>query len=449
MLIALFLRIAFLGYESLWADEVVTIRDSLKPITDIVNQRWDPHPPLYYLLLHYWLKLDQSDAFTRLPSVIFGVTSVWLIYQIGLRLASRRAAWFMAMLLAVSPLHIWYSQETRMYAMVVMWALASTFLWILLLQERYKSLWVWVGYIVTTCLGLYTHYSMLLIVIGQNLFVLARWVARAKGRSQYPLKYWLVSQLMLVLLYIPWSRELPNHWQVIRDSTDYPLWILSTPPALFTGFLLGIVAFVLLVLWLRKPEVFSKRVVRYAVYVFLIATVVLFLGFTAMAMTNRMTTIKRQTLILFPLLIVLLVYLWSYSGKRWQYGVTVLVVVTFLATCINMITYQKPRWREAVAFVQEQASANDGIVLNPSWINGPFSYYVQQNGEGSALPLSEPQVVPLQDAHETTWLIVNTKHELWQDPDHEVRNWLLSHYELSETTQFGELEVIRFQNFAP
>lgn len=444
LFIAIFFRITLLGHESLWNDEVITIRDSLKPIAVIIGQRWDPHPPLYYLFLHYWLQINQSDAFTRLPSVIFGVISVMLIYLIGLRLIKQRAAWFLALLFALAPLHIWYSQETRMYSLVVMWALASTLFWILLLQNRYHSLWIWVGYIAFTSLGLYTHYTMILIIMGQNLYTVARWFARSQKRRDYPLKYWLLGQIMVVILYVPWISELPKHWGIIRASTNYPFWVLSTTPALLGMGLIGLLFFVALVIGLRQPDPLPDSIKRYVITAVLVATLSLFLIFLALAMTNRLTTFKRQTLVLFPFLYIFLLYLLPLTIKKWQYWATALLIISLIATTFCLLTLQKPNWRDAVALIHNQASSSDAIILNPPWISVTFDYYLQQSTQNNTPNRPHPEKIPLSQDYETTWLIANTKFEQWEDPDFKVRNWLTAHYEPNAPLHFGELEILRF-----
>lgn len=449
LLLAFLFRIALLGYENLWTDEIVTVRDSLKPISEIIGQRWDPHPPLYYLVLHYWLKINQTDAFTRLPSVLFGVISVFLIYRIGLRIMTQRAAWFMAMLLAVSPLHIWYSQETRMYAMVVMWGLASTYFWIMLLQDRSRHPLIWLSYIAVTSLGMYTHYTMLMVIIGQNIYTVARWIACPKERRNHPLKFWLLSQVLLVILYQPWFSELPKHWQIIRGSTTYPLWEVSTTPVLLGIAFLGLLGFIGLIIWLRKPITLPEPWQRLLITAVLAATILLFLLFLGLAMTNRLSTFKKQTLVLFPFLYIFLVYFLSINIKKWQYWATGLLVISLIVTSVSLLTLQKPRWREAVDHIQTQAISSDALVLNPSWLNLAFNYYLDQANPNNPTNIPNFEKIPLEQDFQNVWLITNTKFEAGLDPALKTRSWMLTHYEPGDTIHFGELEIIRFQNIDP
>jgi uncharacterized membrane protein len=448
LLVAFLLRIVLIGRESYWLDEVLTINDSLKPIPDIVGQRWDPHPPLYYLLLHFWLKAGQTEVIARFPSAVFGTLSVLFVYLIGLRLTkNQRLAWLMAMLLAVAPIHIWYSQETRMYALVAMLALASTWLWLLLLQEGYRHIWLWLAYIVTTSLGLYTHYTMPLIVIGQNLYVIAAWSSRPEKRQERPLRYWLISQLILVLLYVPWLPQLPKHWLVFQQIPPYSALAAYTTPAL-----VGVIGCMLLLLvalsvWMRKGFLIPKPVERLGVTAVSLVTLVLYLFMLYLTVSSRMTTLQRQSFVLFPFLCMVLIYTLAQPGKKWQYGFLALLGISFIVTCLNYALLQKPAWREVVAFIETNVESSEAIAFNPRWANAAFDYYHERNA--SPVTANIEVAAPLSTQYPAVWLITDTKAEKWADPNQETRNWFISQYELESHYQFGELEILHFQLPAP
>ncbi len=76
----------------------------------------DKHPPLYYLLLHGWTRLlGGGDVSVRLLGVLIGALAVLPTYGIGRRLGGDRAGAIAALLLALNPFLIWYSQEARMF----------------------------------------------------------------------------------------------------------------------------------------------------------------------------------------------------------------------------------------------------------------------------------------------------------------------------------------------
>ena len=125
-LIGLALRLWGLGQESLWADEFYTLLTASQPSFGAVMDRVvriEPHPPLYFLIMHAWLALaGTSDVALRLPSALAGALTVPLLFLLMRLLFPSRpgAAGVGAGLLALSPMHIWYSQEARAYALVLL-----------------------------------------------------------------------------------------------------------------------------------------------------------------------------------------------------------------------------------------------------------------------------------------------------------------------------------------
>jgi hypothetical protein len=112
---ALVIRLAWLGRKSFWLDEVFVLQVAARKVGAILSAQADPHPPLYYLGMHYWLALGSSESVARLPSAILGAFCVGLIYLLGRLLWGDWVGRVAAIMLAVAPVHLWYSQEARMY----------------------------------------------------------------------------------------------------------------------------------------------------------------------------------------------------------------------------------------------------------------------------------------------------------------------------------------------
>jgi uncharacterized membrane protein len=121
LVIALGFRLVALN-QSFWLDEainVISVRD--RTVTDLLfsYSLGDFHPPLYHLILWIWIKLiPLSEITARLPSVIFGTLTVFLTFKIAKEiLVDKGYSILAALLLATSGLHIYYSQEARMYSL--------------------------------------------------------------------------------------------------------------------------------------------------------------------------------------------------------------------------------------------------------------------------------------------------------------------------------------------
>lgn len=113
LFLALGLRLISIN-QSLWLDEAISAQVVKNySYSDIVNKfsPSDFHPPLFYLTLKAWTTIfGFSEIALRLPSVIFSLITIYLVY--------RFFGFWPSILLALNPLYLYYSQEARMYSMV-------------------------------------------------------------------------------------------------------------------------------------------------------------------------------------------------------------------------------------------------------------------------------------------------------------------------------------------
>ncbi|HET9154699.1 MAG TPA: glycosyltransferase family 39 protein [Solirubrobacterales bacterium] len=154
------LRFASLGVQSYHHDEVITamrvIPGSLGRVLHEVRVS-ESNPPLYYVLAWAWAKLFGRGEFElRSLSALFGTAVVPVAYLIGRQLASRRAGLVLAVIVAVNPMLIWYSQEARSYAPLIFFtALASYFFLRALEHGEGRDLALWAS---SAALALCSHY---------------------------------------------------------------------------------------------------------------------------------------------------------------------------------------------------------------------------------------------------------------------------------------------------
>jgi mannosyltransferase len=215
-LLALTLRLYRLGAQSLWYDEGVSVylaRMSLPQLTAWTAD--DIQPPLYYYLLHFWLLLfgpSSSEFIVRFPSLFFGVLTVPLMYKTGRHLFGGAASLLAAFLAAISPLYLWYSQETRMYTLLTFLCLLSSYLLLKALERRASpylkgSLWkgslLWLAFVVANVAAAYTHYFAFFVMASQGIYLVAwsRWMGRRGRQSLLP---GLAAFAAIALAYLPW-----------------------------------------------------------------------------------------------------------------------------------------------------------------------------------------------------------------------------------------------------
>jgi len=130
------LRIWEIGRKTLWLDEAFSVWLARHPLGEMIAwiARIDQHPPLYYLLLHFWIGLvGDGPAAVRLLSALLSTLTIPAMYLLGRRLLGPAAGVLAALILALSPFHVRFAQETRMYALLMLNAslalLALVHLW--------------------------------------------------------------------------------------------------------------------------------------------------------------------------------------------------------------------------------------------------------------------------------------------------------------------------------
>jgi mannosyltransferase len=189
--------------SDLWLDEALTVNIARLPLREIPSfLRRDGAPPLYYVLLHFWMGwFGTSDEAVRALSGAIGVITLPFAYLAGKRLGGRTAGWAAFLLVATSPFAIRYDTEARMYSLVVL----LTVLGFLALDRsvRHPRPGNLIAVAAVTGLLLYTHYWSLYL-IGSMLLWLA-WVAwRGRPTWRRGARASLAAGAVGCLTFLPW-----------------------------------------------------------------------------------------------------------------------------------------------------------------------------------------------------------------------------------------------------
>ena len=162
-LLGLGLRCHRLANQSFWIDEVYSITAARTPLDHIMAISAMPNNslPTYFLLLRSFIgdSNENTEIRARLLSVIAGALTIplfiALVFQWRRRLDIALAA---GLLLAVNPLHIWYSQEARAYAVMLLFGVAALlcFEFALAPPPRRRLGW-WLGYILSAAFAIALH----------------------------------------------------------------------------------------------------------------------------------------------------------------------------------------------------------------------------------------------------------------------------------------------------
>lgn len=447
ILVAFALRIYRLDTQDLWGDEAFSISLSQMPLDQVIAGAADTHPPLYPFLLLGWLRLLGSTVFaTRSLSAIIGVLIVPLIFVLAKRTtASTRVAWFSAIFATVSPLLIYYSQETRMYELVTLLALASTYFCLRLLSSTQVSpVRAAAPYLVSTALAIYTHYSAFYILAAQNVFA---FIQLRKKRAA--LARWIALQAFLVVSYIPWifvqtsflSGKASARWdefgwrgfEMIFGKT-----LLAFSVGLTVDSPLAQVETILFlaVLALGIYEIFDLRRTSASLWLVLLCfSIPLIISF----LVNPILPFffERYILVALPAFYIVMA-LGLDNIARLEFRAALGVAALFVGICAISLTnyyfndaYAKGKYGQMMGYVTSHAQTGDVLVLNNPLQKPLYNYYAPPNLPSffipDGVPLEDPssraQLEKIARTHSRIWLVMFGNHAEY-DPTDYLKHWL-------------------------
>lgn len=173
------LRFSTLGVQNFWLDEAVTgglVRlepgDMLTTISALEST-----PPLYYLAARAWaVPFGSGEVGLRALSALAGTLTIPVVYALAATLASRRTALIAAAVAAVSPALVWYSQEARSYALLLLLSGLSLLFLARALRYHGRSAVAW--WAVTAVLSLLTHYFAGFLIALEAVWLLVSYPER-------------------------------------------------------------------------------------------------------------------------------------------------------------------------------------------------------------------------------------------------------------------------------
>ncbi|HSH02155.1 MAG TPA: glycosyltransferase family 39 protein [Anaerolineae bacterium] len=403
------LRLFNLDSASFWTDEIYTWRlaPELKLLSEGVPD--DQHPPLYYLLFHYLMRVDDSETWLRLPSAIAGILTIPLIWLTGRTINQPRWGLITAALFALAPLFVWYGREARMYGPVTLfWGASLLFYARLLYGDNWLDV---VGFGVATLLGLLTAYPTLALWGLELSFFWVLW--HGNGRSLTRLGRWLLAQIIIVVGLSQWwpymqiqlGRGGVFNWPILPaigiDLTNDLRGILMVAGAGgATIFGAGILLW-LLIWWQPRLLTVGQRLLP-------VVSGLLIIGFVAVTIGGAIPyglSIRRQLLVfVFPFLFMVggaIVY--------WERPLLTksLLILTGVAALVPVFGPSFEDWRGARDYIVAAAEAGDEIIMTPAWIVQSFDYYEQPElppYRGSDLA-AYAQGAPGHQAGERIWLV--------------------------------------------
>jgi 4-amino-4-deoxy-L-arabinose transferase-like glycosyltransferase len=381
MVAALVLR--FWTRSDLWLDEALTVNIARLPIHEIPSfLRRDGAPPLFYVLLHFWMGLfGTSDVAVRSLSGVFGVVTLPLAWLAGKRLAGPKAGWAAMLLVASSPFATRYDTETRMYSLVVLLTVLGFLALDRSLHHPRPGNLIAVGAV--TGLLLYTHYWSLYL-IGVTLLWLA-WVAwRGRPAWRRGARASLVAAAVGCLTFVPWlptflfqSKHTGTPWATPANFAAMVNAVSSfAGGSTSQGRALALIFFALAGLGLfglatdrRHIDVdIRTRPLGRPLAVALLGTLAAAIagGF----LTNSAFDARYASVVFIPLILLVAVGLTTFRDRRIRAVILTLAVIAGLAGSVTNITTNRTQAGQVAAAIARTGHAGDIVAYCPDQL-GP------------------------------------------------------------------------------
>jgi mannosyltransferase len=470
-LLAFLLRAYHLDHFSFWIDEALTPLRTSHHWLDIIAGRTfiqeaisqDTHPPLYYLLVAVTRQLwGSSDYAFRYFSLLWGVLLVPLLFQLGRELFNRRVGLVAALLVAINPLHIWYSQEARMYTLLVWLGALSTYLLVRGLKAKGepKQVWRWLGlYLLAAGLMLYTHYTAVFLIALHALFW--AWQLWRIGYHKLIFAGFALGILALIPL-LPLT--LPRLFTGAESGYSYlPPWIIlrdviggfsmgvtapeTLAPYLWWGYL-ALLGWGAWVTWRQK----EGRLILLLLLGYLLATAI---GLAVGSLLKPMYQGVRHIMLGSPALLILLA-VGLVAPAQWSWRPTrVVVAAGWLVVLLGSIggvwsLYTNPAvakddLRQLVAYLEAESLPGDLILYNDMLLLLAHWHYAQRDDVmATAVPVypypaDDSTPVYLQDLtrdQRRVWFVPPLPTD-GRDPSGMVRGWVRENLHLVESRNFS------------
>ncbi len=194
LVLAAALRIYHLAFKSISIDESIGFFYAIDTLPHVIAFTInDVHPPLFYILHHFWIAFfGTSEAAIRSISIFWGLASIWGIYKLGSLLFNRNVGLLAAFLLTISPWHIWLCQNARSNSMLMFLAIANIYSFYQIISTMEKKWYSIYGIITLT--AIYTHYFAFMLWFTEGIYVLVN----RSVRKKISMSFWRINLGILI-----------------------------------------------------------------------------------------------------------------------------------------------------------------------------------------------------------------------------------------------------------
>lgn len=382
-------------YQTAFNNRIVSVADlqkfqdiklgstALETIKSLIQE--DPqHPPLYFILSRYTLKLfGNSLTSHRSLAIFFSLLSIPLIYLFSLDLFnSKLVASLSAILLSLSPFDVIFAQTDRQYSLLTLLTILSS--WILWRALTRPTLLNWIFYTIACTLGLYTQPFFGLTILSHFCYILIDSFVLSKNKNH--LIQFCISIFSTIILYSPWIYVLITNFQKVLMLTNWvyfkqsllffvKLWILNFS-CLFTDFFVGLdnpltylyrlffIAIIFISFWTLYHKV-NRR--KFAFILTISLTPFLILLIPDLLAGSFRSVVTRYLISCYPGIQIAVAYYLSYqllkSSKKGKL-ILVFLLTNGILFC-TLITFSETSWAKVPSYYNAEIAKKINEVSSP------------------------------------------------------------------------------------
>ncbi len=459
-LLAFALRMFHVSDLLMWGDEGFSVFSASRDLLTITldTTTIDPHPPLYYYLLHFYFQVaGRSELAIRFFSVCFGTALIPLAWVIAKRMFDARAGACAALLVAVAPFPVQYAQEVRMYALAMF--LVSLGLYAFAKLNARETRARWIMYAAAMLLALFTLYHTALIFLAMGLVVLPQFNARRAFVVR-----WFAVSFGIVAAFIPWLAfryvsAFTGIKDVAGDATpmDLPTFLargfaaISAGTTLPTGLALQIAGGIAALIVSALIVGLVSRAANSEDALLVLLVVVPILGYYPLYLLMPLYRGRLFALACIPLML-LLARMLALSARRARWlafaGAAILLGVLGYSTQNYFFVYNRysavvEDYLPLIREVETHAQPGDAVLFHAYWHEGYFlSHYAGAPLAYGALEDQKDLDAAVSQAR-NVWAIVLDL------PRHDAEVWLTQNaFPLGES-KYGKMRLLAYRAGTP
>ncbi len=459
-MVGFILRIWGIGSKGLAYDEAATALMARATLLEIIEFHWVAafeHPPLWQLVMHLWSNIfGQSESALRFLPAVAGTLVVFLTWLWVRKLwpDNKLIGLFSAGFVATSPVLVLYSQEARMYSLVLLLAILS----LMLTSEIVISIRVMViiVFVVVNWFMIGFHYYSLLLVVIEGIFLSGIGLLFLRsGRFVIWSICSIFVSLVPIVLWMSFSPGFRDTLSVVTGgagvpgTTDTVLYIRNIWQDLSFGAIrwqpdaakwgVSLIPFVLLGLVTSLSKSYRRDAIPWG---WLLAMCLFAPLLSSLILSDSLAS--RYILYVVPIIYIFIAYGIVWLGDRFLVvgllGVLVVLVVSVLGLSYYHGPYLKSQYREMAAHLQSYRGSTEGVMLYAPrqhllakyYLPDDWDYYTAPHVElPEHWPFTAPPIVPedmddrIQNylrVHPALWLVVTAENEV--DPGEFIPKYL-------------------------